>query len=419
MAGGYTRPGTPGSFSAEATLVSNPVTTTVDFKLAEAGGTVECRVNDGAWGDCTSVDGTAGKFTVSNLTGGEQSISVRQTNGDGVTSQVGTVYLAPKLIDAPVGLLTKNGVEFKVAHASNGELWCEIKVSGTSADFRPCADMPSWLLSSLRITITSGESKDGVTTDTITACSPTCGYDQANTLRFKQVIDGKASLVSEATWTQDTQGPSAPTLTGQPNAFTTSRSASFGFTSSEANETFECSVDDGSYSACTSSKSLSGLADGLHSLAVRGVDSVGNKGSANTASWTVDTQAPTAPTVTSPANSGKSGATALFTASGEDGAKLLCSLDSGDFVKCPSASGTPGDKSALTVGWNTKLHWGESAICSGIRAKITEPSQRTATKSVLPCLMGIQTQLSSTASAKTALTRRLSCHLAARLSSPH
>ena len=374
VAGGYSRPGTPGSFSAEATLVSNPVTTTVNFTLAETGGTVECRVNDGAWGDCTSVDGTAGKFTVSNLTGGGKSISVRQTNGEGIPSEVGTVYLAPTLIDAPVGLTTKSGFQFKVEHASNGELWCKVNTPASSVDFRPCANISPAFRSQLRWSMTSGESVDGVTTDTITTCSPTCFYiDGTNELSYKQVINGIDSLVSQVSWTQDTTGPDQPTLTGKPEAFTKSTSASISFTSEETDVTFKCSVDDEDFAACTSPKSLSGLADGPHSMAVRGVDSLGNVGYESNASWTVDTQAPAAPTVTSPANSSTSGATAPFTAGGEEGAKLLCSLDSGDFVKCPRASSAPGDKTTITVGWNTKLHWGESAGWSKLKWGLISP----------------------------------------------
>jgi hypothetical protein len=49
-----------------------------------------------------------------------------------------------------------------------------------------------------------------------------------------------------------------------------------------------------------------------------------------------------------------------FTASGEQGARFVCSLDGGAFSNCPRPSASPGDKGTITVGWNTKLHWGES-----------------------------------------------------------
>ena len=328
--------------------------------MGEAGGTVECRFSDGAWGACTSVDGTAGKFTLTNLTGGDQSISVRQTDDSGNTSEVGSVYLAPKLIDVPIGLVTKNGLTFKLAHAARGELWCEVSLTGGSADFRPCGNLPSWLLPALGVQVSAGESVDGVTTDTIAACSPDCPNDGMNTLRYKQVIDGQASLVAEVSWTQDRTGPYQPTLSGTPSSFTSSRSASIGFTYSETNITFECSLDGGPYSACASPKTLSDLSDGSHTLNVRGTDSLGNVGYPVGASWTVDTVSPEVPTVASPANSGVTGATVPFTANGEEGATLLCSLDGGAFARCPAASGSPGDKSTLNVGWNTRLHWGES-----------------------------------------------------------
>lgn len=374
VAGGYSRPGTPGSFRAEAALVSNPLSTTVVFTLAEwPTGKVECRLNDDAWGDCTVVVAKEGKFTVTNLTGGEQKISVRQTNGDGITSNVGSVYLAPTLIDAPGGLRTKTGVQFQVAHASNGVLWCEIYMSGGSSDFKPCSDMPGWFLSNFKITITAGESTDGVTTDTITACSPACSNDGDNSLRYKQVINGVESLVSEATWTQDTTGPNSPTLSGKPDAATNSPSASIGFTSSETDATFECSVDDGDFAACTSPKSLKGLPEGAHSLAVRGVDSLGNVGAESKTSWTVDTTAPAAPTLTSPANSSTSGSTAPFVASGEQGSKLMCSLDGGAFVSCPRAAASPGDQGTISVGWNTRLHWGETQGWSKLHWGVSFP----------------------------------------------
>ena len=374
VAGGIdgTAPAAPSSFVATADLGSNPATTTVTFSLAEAGGTVECRFNDSDWVACTSVVGTAGTFTVSTPTTlAAQTVSVRQTDESGNTSAVGTGYLnllAPTLIGAPAGLGTTTGVEFQLSRASNSVLWCEFAMSDGMTNFRPCSNFQGWFLTYLGIKITPGEPKDGVTTDTITACSPKCTNDGSNTIRFKQVIDGKASPVSEATWTQDTQGPNSPELSGAPSEFTNFRSASISFSPTEQNSTFECSVDDGSYTACTSPRSLSGLSDGPHSLAVRGIDSLGNVGYENRASWTVDSDAPTAPIVSSPANSSTSTVTTVpFAAAGEDGAKLLCSLDGGAFVKCPRAHGAPGDNSTLDVGWNTRLHWGESADWSRLK----------------------------------------------------
>ncbi len=373
-----TAPGAPGSFAAEDALVSNPVSTTVDFTLAEEGGTVECRFNDGEWGACTSVDGTAGKFTVTDLTGGEQSISVRQTDYAGNTSEVGSVYLAPKLIGGPVGSVVKgNGVAFQIAHAEGATLLCKLRTVLSYADYAPCQD---WVdngsfssdpqgSSYSHISLEPGETANGLTTRTLTACGfgSCAGGDGNNTLAFEQVINGQTSLESKATWTQDTTGPNAPTFSGKPDSFTKSRSASIGFTADEANVTFECSVDDGAYSACTSPQSFSDLPDGAHSLAVKGTDALGNVGTEGKASWTVDTVAPGPPTVTSPGSSNSSGTTMPFNATGEAGATFWCSLDGGEFVSCPKATPGPGDQSTLTVGWNTKLHWGEASDWASLK----------------------------------------------------
>ncbi|MEI7890178.1 MAG: hypothetical protein WCI34_07690, partial [Actinomycetes bacterium] len=116
---------------------------------------------------------------------------------------------------------------------------------------------------------------------------------------------------------------------------TQSRSASISI-SAEEGATFSCSVDGGDYSACSTPKSLSGLADGLHSLAVKAIDALGNTGSAATASWTVDTTPPAAPVLSGAPDSLTKHITAAISASAEDGASLSCSVDGGDYLACSS-----------------------------------------------------------------------------------
>jgi FlgD Ig-like domain len=67
-------------------------------------------------------------------------------------------------------------------------------------------------------------------------------------------------------------------------------SATVAFTSSEAGSTFECSLDGGSFSACSSPKSYSGLAAGAHTVQVRAIDGSPNHNVDPTpasASWTI------------------------------------------------------------------------------------------------------------------------------------
>ena len=72
-----------------------------------------------------------------------------------------------------------------------------------------------------------------------------------------------------------------------------SPNASFDFSSNEPGSTFECSIDGGTWTACTSPKSYLGLSDGSHSFDVRATDTAGNTdGNPATAFWNVDTTAP-------------------------------------------------------------------------------------------------------------------------------
>ena len=68
--------------------------------------------------------------------------------------------------------------------------------------------------------------------------------------------------------------------------------ASFRVTSTEAASTFQCRLDSGAWSACTSPKTYSGLADGSHTFDVRATDTAGNTDATPaTRTWTISTGA--------------------------------------------------------------------------------------------------------------------------------
>ncbi len=78
------------------------------------------------------------------------------------------------------------------------------------------------------------------------------------------------------TWTIDPLPPGVPpetTINSSPNATTSSTSATFTFSSNEPGVTFECKLDSGAFTACTSPQSYSGLAVGSHQFEVRAIDS--------------------------------------------------------------------------------------------------------------------------------------------------
>jgi myo-inositol-hexaphosphate 3-phosphohydrolase len=82
--------------------------------------------------------------------------------------------------------------------------------------------------------------------------------------------------------------PPETTITSGPPATTTSTSASFAFTSSEANSTFQCSLDGAARTACTSPQTYSGLAVASHNFSVWATDAAGNTdATAATQAWSV------------------------------------------------------------------------------------------------------------------------------------
>ena len=97
-------------------------------------------------------------------------------------------------------------------------------------------------------------------------------------------------------FTVDSVGPDT-LITQAPPASTTATTATVAFSATEPGSTFECSLDGGTFAACTSPHAVSGLSRAPHNLAVRARDAAGNPdASPALAAWTVTQLRP--PTVT-------------------------------------------------------------------------------------------------------------------------
>ena len=123
---------------------------------------------------------------------------------------------------------------------------------------------------------------------------------------------------------------------------TTTTSASFAFTSSKADSTFDCSLDGAAFTSCTSPQSYTGLSDGRHTFQVRATDASGNTDPTPASEgWTVQAPADaTAPTIsiTSPAD----GATY------QQGASIYASYSCSDSAdSSPQCTGTVPNGSAI------------------------------------------------------------------------
>ena len=138
-------------------------------------------------------------------------------------------------------------------------------------------------------------------------------------------------------WNVDATAP-VVTLTSTPPNPSGSASASFAFTTTEG--TLTCRLDGAAFTACSSPRALSGLADGSHTFDVRATDSVGNVGNA-TYTWTIDTTPPTTTfSSTPPSISAASGAVFAFAAS--EVATLECRVDGAAFAPCASPQSVAG-----------------------------------------------------------------------------
>lgn len=104
---------------------------------------------------------------------------------------------------------------------------------------------------------------------------------------------GNADRTPEsATFTLDRTGP-ATTIDQKPATRGNDSSPTIAFSSTASDvASFECSLDDASWAACTSPASLSALDDGPHTFGVRALDDLGTAGPAASYDFEVDTTGP-------------------------------------------------------------------------------------------------------------------------------
>ena len=170
-----------------------------------------------------------------------------------------------------------------------------------------------------------------------------------------QLADGTHVLLARATdsagnvdltpareeWVVDTTPPET-TIDSAPSSTSSDAVATFTFSGSDnlSSFTFECSVDEGSYAACTSPFSTATLTAGSHTFAVRAVDAAGRTdGSPATYSWVIDLTPPqTTLTRTGPTPSSD---VVSFDLSSDEAASFECNLDDAGWTACNTSYTTP------------------------------------------------------------------------------
>jgi hypothetical protein len=153
-------------------------------------------------------------------------------------------------------------------------------------------------------------------------------------------------------YTEDSTAPTT-TIDAAPVSPTAANAASFSFSATDPGGSgvagFECSLDAGAFTPCTSPQAYDSLADGAHGFEVRATDNAANSGAAAASAWSVDTVAPATTIDAKPASpTAANTASFSFSATDEPGgsgvAGFECKLDAA-FAPCtsPKSYGSLGD----------------------------------------------------------------------------
>lgn len=137
----------------------------------------------------------------------------------------------------------------------------------------------------------------------------------------------------------EVQAPPETSITSGPADETVTRIAtqSIEFNSSEARSTFECAIDGGGFSPCSSPFTTSQLSDGQHTFAVRAVDAAeGPDATPASRSFRVDTAAPQTTIKKGPKRKITKSKVKFTFGGSEAGSTYECKLDKSAFAPCSS-----------------------------------------------------------------------------------
>jgi parallel beta-helix repeat protein len=312
----------------ETTIQTGPAATTTNtranftFFASDPEAELECSLDGGPFESCSSPE------ELEELAGGDHVFRVRATDG------LGNVEAEPAswswtILGPPQTTIDSGPAE----EAVSGEATFEFSASEPDATFECRIDFKAFGPCESPKTYTG--LADGDHMFEVRAVG-------ANGLRDE--------TPAEHAWT--TAVPPNTTIVSGPDATTSSRSAGFAFTSSEPIEPgagFECSLDGGAFSECTTPHLVTDLGLGLHELRVQAVDIDGNVDPTPASyTWTVveppDTAAPET-TISAAPSSGES-QSASFSFSASEPSTYQCSLDGAAFAPC----GSPKSYADLAVG---------------------------------------------------------------------
>jgi Ca2+-binding RTX toxin-like protein len=234
------------------------------FSSSEPGGSFECRLDTPGFVACTSPRSYPG------LADGVHTFEVRATDPAGNTDTspaqrawiVDTVAPDTTITKGPSGLTSANVAIFEFTSDSADDFECRLD---TAPAFTPCTSPH-----------TERSIPDGARTFHV---------------RAEDAAGNVDPLPAGRSWTVDATGP-VTTIGSGPADVTTERNAVFTF-ASEPGASFDCKLDGGAFSSCSSPKLYNSLPFGAHTFVVRARDALQNHGADATRTWTI--QAPVSP----------------------------------------------------------------------------------------------------------------------------
>ena len=263
-----------GTAVPDTSITSNPAnpnnSTSASFSFSSTVGssTFQCQMDTGGYSGCTTPKSYAG------LTAGSHTFSVKATDTAGNTDATPASYTWMIDLTAPDTSMTAQPVNPSNATSAS------FSFSGSDAE--------------------SGLASFGCQLDNggYSSCSSPKAYGSlgqgGHTFEVRAVDRAGNTDATPAnyTWTIDLTAPDT-SITAKPVNPSNSTSASFSFSSTEGSSTFQCQMDMGGYSACTTPKSYTGLTEGSHTFSVKATDAAGNTDATPASyTWTIDITAP-------------------------------------------------------------------------------------------------------------------------------
>ena len=347
----------------ETTIDSGPTGTTASvdasfaFSSSETGSTFECRIDNGAWGACTSPKAYTG------LAAGTHTFDVRATDAAGNTdatpasrtwtistaststgtfnavadsyvdaSHATTNYGSALALTADTSPVERALLRFDVSGLSGNVTSAKLRLYATGGSTNgPAvyATTGSWTETGVNSNNapapvgTASDDKGAVTAGTtvefdvkpLVSGNGTVNFILVGTSSDGTDVSSREAIIAArrpqlivttdgGTPPSDTTPPDTSITSGPPSS-TADTTASFAFTSSETGSTFECRLDTGAWGTCTTPKAYSGLAVGQHTFDVRATDTANNTDTTPASqTWTITTRrrpTPRRPTPPSPA----------------------------------------------------------------------------------------------------------------------